>query len=171
MITLSWLYWSLRHVLYSSVYSCHLFLNSSASVRFLPFLWGPFLCPSLHEIFSGYLQFSWSNLYSFPVYFSPSISLPCSFKKVLLSLLAILWNSVFSWVCFPFSLALHFSSFLSYLLGFFSQTLCLLAFLFLWVGFGHHLLCSIMNLHPSSSDTLSTRYNPLNLFITSTIWS
>ena len=33
VITPSWLSWSLRLFLYSSVYSCHLFLISSASVR------------------------------------------------------------------------------------------------------------------------------------------
>ena len=37
----------------SSVYSCHLFLISSASVRSIPFC--PLLCPSLHEIFHWYL--------------------------------------------------------------------------------------------------------------------
>ena len=32
----SWLSWSLRYILYSSLCSCHLFLISSASVRSLP---------------------------------------------------------------------------------------------------------------------------------------
>ena len=34
----------------------------------------------------------------FPILMFSSISLHCSFKKALLSLLAILWNSAFSWV-------------------------------------------------------------------------
>ena len=39
VITPSWLSWSWRSFLYSySVYSCHLFLISSASVRSIPFL-------------------------------------------------------------------------------------------------------------------------------------
>ena len=38
VITPSWLSWSWRSFLYSSVYSCYLFLISSASVRSLPFL-------------------------------------------------------------------------------------------------------------------------------------
>ena len=39
VITPSWLFWSWRSFLYSSsVYSCHLFLISSASVRSIPFL-------------------------------------------------------------------------------------------------------------------------------------
>ena len=66
-----WLPGSLRPFLYSySVYSCHLFLTSSAFVRsflFLSFLW----CPSLHEMFSWYLQFSWRDLWSFPFYCFP----------------------------------------------------------------------------------------------------
>ena len=39
----------------SSVYSCHLLLISSASVRYIPFL--SFICPSLHEIFLGISNF------------------------------------------------------------------------------------------------------------------
>ena len=54
-----WLSWSLRSFLYSSVYSCHLFLIFSASVRSLYFL--SFICPSLHETFPWCLQFSWGD--------------------------------------------------------------------------------------------------------------
>ena len=54
VITPSWKSGSLRSFLYSSsVYSCHLFLISSASVWCLPFL--SFMSPSLHEIFPWYL--------------------------------------------------------------------------------------------------------------------
>ena len=50
VITPSWLPWLWRSFLYSSsVYSCHLFLISSASVRSLPYL--SFINPSLHETF------------------------------------------------------------------------------------------------------------------------
>ena len=64
VIILSWL--SLKPFLYSySVYSCRLFLVSSASVRFLPFL--SFIRPSLHEIFPWYLRFSWKDLLYFLV--------------------------------------------------------------------------------------------------------
>ena len=50
VITPSWLSGSWRSCLYSSsVYSCHLFLISSASVRSLPFC--PLSSPSLHEMF------------------------------------------------------------------------------------------------------------------------
>ena len=57
VIRLSWLSWSLRSFLYSSVYSClHLFLLiSSASVRSLPFLFFIVLASSLREMFRWYL--------------------------------------------------------------------------------------------------------------------
>ena len=50
VIASSWLSGPWRSFLYSySVYSCHLFLISSASVRLIHFC--PLLCPSLHEMF------------------------------------------------------------------------------------------------------------------------
>ena len=65
-----WLSRSWRSFLYSSsVYACHLFLITSASVRSLWFL--PLLCPSLHEMFPWYLQFSWRDFWSFPFYCFP----------------------------------------------------------------------------------------------------
>ena len=65
-----WLSGSLRPYLYSSsVYSCHLFLISSASVS--PYCFCPLSCPSLHEMFPWYLQFSWRALKSFPFYCFP----------------------------------------------------------------------------------------------------
>ena len=59
-----WLCQSLRPFLYSSsLYSCHLFLISSASVR--SFLLS---CPSLHEMFLWYIHFSQRDVWSFPFY-------------------------------------------------------------------------------------------------------
>ena len=49
-----WLSRSWRSFLYSSVYSCHLFLISSASVRSLQ-NFCPILSPSLHKMFPWYL--------------------------------------------------------------------------------------------------------------------
>ena len=49
----------------------------------------------------------------FPTLLFSCISLHCSLKKALLSILAILWNSAFSWHIFPFCLCLS--------LRFFSQ--------------------------------------------------
>ena len=54
VITPSCLFGSLRSFLYSSVYSCHPFLISFASVRSTRFC--PLLCPSLHETFPWFLQ-------------------------------------------------------------------------------------------------------------------
>ena len=53
VITLSWLYGSLRSFLCSSsVYAWHLFLISSTSVG--PSHFCPLLCPALHEMFPWY---------------------------------------------------------------------------------------------------------------------
>ena len=61
VITPSGLSCSWRSFSYSSaVYSCHLFLMSSASVRSRPFL--SLLSPSLHEMFPCFLEFSWRDL-------------------------------------------------------------------------------------------------------------
>ena len=60
VITPPWLSGSWRSFLYSfSVYSCYLFLISSASVRSIPFL--SLLSPSLHEMFLWYPWFSWRD--------------------------------------------------------------------------------------------------------------
>ena len=102
VITPSWLFGSWSYFLYSSsVYSCHLFLISSASVRSRPFL--SFIQPI----------FAWNvPLVSliflkrspvFPILLFSSISLHWSVRKSFLSLLAILWNSAFRWVYLSFS--------------------------------------------------------------------
>ena len=95
VITPSWLSGSLRSFLYSySVYSCHLFLISSASVRSLPFL--SFIMPIR----------AWNILLISPIFLKRSLVFPillffcfyflnfyylfvCSFKKAFLYLLAI----------------------------------------------------------------------------------
>ena len=51
------------------MYSCHLFLISSASVRYIHFC--HLLCLSLHEMFPWYLNFSWRDPSSFPFYCFP----------------------------------------------------------------------------------------------------
>ena len=91
VITLLWLSGSWRSFLYSSsVYSCHLFLISSASLRSIPFLifivpifaWN---VPLLSQIFLKRSLF-------FSILLFSSISLNWSLRKALLSLLVILWN-------------------------------------------------------------------------------
>ena len=101
VITPSRLSGSWRCFLYSSVYSCHLFLMSSASVKSILFL--SFIVPI----------FAWdSPLVSliflkrslvFPILLFSSISLHWSLRKAFLSLLAIVWNSAFKWVYLSFS--------------------------------------------------------------------
>ena len=147
VITLSWLSRSLRLFLYSSsVYSCYLFLISSASVRSLLFL--SFIMPILAWNVSLISPVFLKRSLVFPILLFFSVSLHCLFKKTILSLLAILWNSVHLGLSFPFSLAFCFFSFLSYLQSLLRWPLCLLAFLFLWDGFGHCLLYSVTNLSP-----------------------
>ena len=111
VITPSWLSGSLRSFLYSSsVYSCHLFLISSALVILIPFLsfiepifaWN---VPLLSLIFL-------ERSLVFPILLFSSISLHWSLRKAFLSLLAILWKSAFRWIYSSFS-PLPFASLLS----------------------------------------------------------
>jgi len=112
VITPSWLSGSWRSFLYSSsVYSCHIFLISYASVRSIPFL------SFIEPIFAWNvplvsLIFLKRSLVFCILLFS-SISLHWSLRKAFLSLLAILWNSAFR--------CLYLSFFLCLSLLFFSQ--------------------------------------------------
>ena len=90
-ITPSWLSGSWRSFLYSSsVYTCHLFLVSSASVRSIPFQSFAWNVPLMSLIFL-------KRSLVFPILFFSSISLHWLLRKAFLSLLAILWNSAFKW--------------------------------------------------------------------------
>ena len=101
-----WLSGSWRSILYSSsVYYCHIFLISSASVRSKPFL--SFLVPTLAWNVPLVSLMILKRSLVFPILLVPSISLHWSLRKAFLSLLAILWNSAF--------FAFHFSSFPRYL--------------------------------------------------------
>ena len=83
------------------MYSCHLFLISSASVRSLPFLSfiEPIFAWNVPLVSLIFLKRS----LVFPILLFPSISLHWSLRKAFLSLLAILWNSAFKWEYLPFS--------------------------------------------------------------------
>ena len=94
VITSSWLSGSWRFFLYSSsVYSCYLFLISSVSVRFIPFL--DFIVPI----------FAWNvplvpliflkKFLVFHILLFSSITLNWSLRKIFLSLFASLWISAF----------------------------------------------------------------------------
>ena len=99
---LSWVSGLWRSVFYSSsVYSCHLFLISSASVRSIPFL------SFIEPIFAWNVPFVslifLKRSLVFPILLFSYSSLHCLLKKAFLSLLAILWNSAFLVPClFPF---------------------------------------------------------------------
>ena len=101
VITSSWLSGSWRSFLYSSVYSCHLFLISSASVRSIWFLSliEPILAWNIPLISLIFLKRS----LVFPILLFSSISLHWSLRKAFVSLLAILWNSAFKWLYLSFS--------------------------------------------------------------------
>ena len=93
VITPLWLSGSWRSFLYSSVFSCHIFLIPSASVRSIPFLSfiEPIFAWNVHLVSPIFLKRS----LDFPILLFSSISLHWSLRKAFLSLLAILWNSAF----------------------------------------------------------------------------
>ena len=102
VITPSWLSGSWRSFLYGfSVYSCYLFLTSSAFVRSLPFL--SLIVPIFAwKVLLVSLIFLKRSVV-FPILLFFSISLHWLLRKAFLSLLVILWNSAFKWVYLSFS--------------------------------------------------------------------
>ena len=147
VITSSWLSGSWRSFLSSSsVYSCHLFLISSTSVRSITFL--SFIVPSLHEMFPWYLSISWRDFESF---------LFCCFP---LFLCTDHWGrlSYLSWLffgtlhsngyIFPFLLCFTLLFFSQYLQGLLRQPFCFFAFLFLGDDLDPCFLYNVMNLCP-----------------------
>ena len=110
VITPSWLSGSWRFILYSSsVYSCHLFLMSSAYVRSIPFLsfFEPIFAWNVPLVSLIFLKRS----LVFPILLFPPIYLHWLLRKTFLFLLAILWNSAFRSLYLSFS-PLLFASFL-----------------------------------------------------------
>ena len=106
VITPSWLSRSLRplfiylYFLQFSVYSCHLFSISSASSGSIPFL--SFIVPIFAWNVPLLTLIFLKRSLVFPILLFSSISLHCSLKKALSSLLAILWNSELRWVYLSF---------------------------------------------------------------------
>ena len=84
-----------------SVYSWHLFLISSASVRSLPFLSiiKPIFAWNIPLVSLIFLK----RCLVFPILLCSSISLHWSLRKAFFSLLAIIWNSAFRCLCLSFS--------------------------------------------------------------------
>ena len=148
------------------MYSCHLFLTSSASVRTTPFLSliAPIFAWNVPLVSLIFLKRS----LVFPILLFSSLH--CSLRKAFLSLLAVLWNSAFKWVYLSFS-PLPFASLLF-------SAICkassdnysaILHFLFLVIVF-ITASCTVSgtSVH-TSSGTLSSSSNHLNLFVTSTV--
>ena len=108
-----------------------------------PCRFSPLLCPSLYEMFPWYLQFSWRDLYSFPLYCFP-LFLCIVHVRLYLSLIFSATLHSFGPI-FPFFFCL---SLLFPQLFVRPQTTSdnFAFFIFLGGGFGHHLLYSIMNL-------------------------
>ena len=152
----------------SSVYFCHLFLISSASLRSMPFL--SFLVPIFAWNVPLVSLIFLNRSLVFPILLCSSISLQWSLSKAILSLLAILWNSAFKWVYLSFS-PLPFTSLLCSAIFQASSDkhFAFLHFFFL----GMVLITASCRKSGTSvyctSGTLSIRPNPLNLFVTSTV--
>ena len=93
--------WATSLSLSLSVYSCHLFLISSASVKSLAFL--TFIVPIFEWNVALVSLIFLKRSVVFPILLFPSISLHWSLRKAVLPLLAILWNSAFRQVYLSFS--------------------------------------------------------------------
>ena len=87
--------------LYSSVYSCHLFLISFASVQSILFL--SFIVPIFAWNVPLVSLIILKRSLVFPILLFSSISLHWSLRKSFLFLLAILWSYAFKWVYLSFS--------------------------------------------------------------------
>ena len=171
----------------SSVYSCHLFLISSASVTSTIFvLYWAQLCrnvpmvsliflkiPLGFPILFSSVQFSHSvvsDSLRYPILLLSSVSLHWPVRKVFLSLLAILWNSALKWIYLSFS-ALLFASllFTAICMASSDSHFAFLHFFFLgMVLLPLYCTMSWASLH-SSSGTSSIRSSSLNLFLTFTV--
>ena len=148
----------------------HLFLISSASVRSIPFL------SFIEPIFAWNVKMVSLGISNFLEEISSlSHSVLFLYFFVLITeegflILAIIWNSAFRWVYLSFSPLPFASLFSAILYGLFRQPFCLFAFLFL----GMVLITASCTCHEPPStvlQALSIRFNPLNLFVTSTVQS
>ena len=166
VITPSWLSESWISFLYSSsVYSCHLFLISSASCKSIPYL--SFIVPIFAwNVPLVSLVFLKRSLV-FPILLFSSMSLHWSLRKAFLSLLASLWNSAFKWVYLSFYPLFSASLLFTAICKVSSDShFAFLHFFFLgMVLIPVSCTMSRTSIY-SSSGTLSIRSSPLNLFLT-----
>ena len=129
------------------MYSCHLFLISSASVRSIPFLflYCAHLCMKCSLGISNFLEdiSSLSHSIVFLYFFSliteeGFLNSPCYSLELCIQVR----------ISFLFSFAFHFSSFSTICKAFSRQSFCLFAFLFLGDGLDPWLLYNVTNLRP-----------------------
>ena len=169
VITPSWLSGSCRCFLYSSsVYSCHLFLISSASVKSIPFVL--FIVPIFAWNVPLVSLIFLKRSLVFAILLVSSISSHWSLKKAFLFLLAILWNSAFKWVYLSFY-PLVFASFLFTAIYKASSDIhfAFLHFFFLGMVLMPVSYTVLQTSVHSSSGTLSIWSKSLNLFVISTV--
>ena len=168
VITPSWLSGSWRSFLYSSsVYSCHLFIVSSASVRAIPFLsfivpvfaWNiPLVSNFLEEIST--ISHSVVFLYFFALIAEEGFLISPS----------ILWNSTFRWVYRSFPpLPLASLLFSAICKASSDNHFACLHFFFLRMVLITASCRELWTSFYNSSGTHSIRSNPLSLFVTSTV--
>ena len=160
--------WVWRSFLYSSsVYSCHLFLIPSASVRSKPFL--SFIEPIFAWNVSLVSPIFLKRSLVFHILLFSSISLHWSLRKAFLSLLVILWNSAFKWVYLSFS-PLLFASLFTDICKASSDSHFAFCISFSW---GWSWSLSPEHCHKSPSIVHQalclSDSNPLNLFLISTV--
>ena len=169
VITPLWLSGSLIYFLYSySVYSCHLFLIPSSSVRWIPLL--SFIVPIVAWNVSLVSLIFWRDLWSFLFYRFPLFL--CIDHLGRLSYLSFLFFGALDsdGYIFPFSFAFHFSSFLSYICKASSDNqFAFLHFFFLGMVLITTSCTMLQTSVHSSSGILFIRSNPLNLFVDSTV--
>ena len=167
--------WVMKICLYSSsVYSFYLLLISSASVRYIIFL--SFILPifAWNIPLVSIIFLMRSLVFPYPLF--PSVSLHWSVRKAFLSLLPILWNSIFKWIYLSFSPSVSLLLFSQLFVrpphvweGLWGGHFAFLHFFFLaMVLIPASCTMSRASVH-NSSGTLPIRPNALNLLVTSTV--
>ena len=147
VFTTSWLSGSWRSFSYCSVYSCHIFLILSASLRSIQFfvLYCAHLCMKCSLGISNFLEDTSSLSHSIVfLYFFALITEEC----ILISPCSSSELCIQMGISFLFFFAFQFSSFLSCLLRLLRQPFCLFIFLFLGDGLDPCLLYNVVHLHP-----------------------
>ena len=151
VITPSCLSGSLRFFLYSSsLYSCHVFLIYSASLRSMPFMY--FIVPTFAWNIPLISPIFLKKSLVFPILLFSSISFLWSLRR--LSFLSLLFGTLHSYgYIFLFLLCLSFLLFAQLFVRPPQTTICpflwflLLEMVLIPTG-AHCLLCNVMNLHP-----------------------